>query len=88
LHIDLETLEKTDVNFKSKLIEWAQKEKHQIDFEMLGETGEGYNKMYEVRVVINQENMGKAMDFSIKGAEQLAAEKSWNLLIEKGIVIE
>jgi ribonuclease-3 len=88
LHIDLESLEKTDVNFKSKMIEWAQKEKCQLEFEMLGETGEGYNKMYNVRVVIDNTAYGEAKDFSIKGAEQLAAEKAWNAMTEKGLIVD
>lgn len=88
MHIDLESLEKTDVNFKSKMIEWAQKEKCQLEFVMLGETGEGYNKMYNVRVVIDQTPYGEAKDFSIKGAEQLAAEKAWIAMSEKGILTD
>ncbi|MDD4374368.1 MAG: ribonuclease III [Bacteroidales bacterium] len=86
LHIDLENLEKNDYNFKSKLIEWAQKEKQQLDFKMTGETGEGYEKMYVVEVVIKEKIISTAKDFSIKGAEQLAAEKAWNFMSESGMI--
>jgi ribonuclease-3 len=89
MHIDLETLEKSDYNFKSKLIEWAQKEKQQLDFKLIGETGESYDKMYIVEIIINDTAYASAKDFSIKGAEQLAAEKAWNIMTENGeIVIE
>jgi len=86
MHIDLENLEKSDYNFKSKLIEWAQKEKQQLDFKMIGETGEGYEKMYIVEVIIDETSYANAKDFSIKGAEQLAAEKTWNAMAEAGII--
>jgi ribonuclease-3 len=86
MHIDLENLEKNDYNFKSKLIEWAQKEKQQLDFKMTGETGESYEKMYVVEVVVNEKTYSSAKDFSIKGAEQLAAEKAWNIMSESGMI--
>jgi len=87
MHIDLETLEKSDYNFKSKLIEWAQKEKQQLDFKLIGETGESYDKMYIVEININDTAYASAKDFSIKGAEQLAAEKAWNIMTENGEII-
>jgi ribonuclease-3 len=80
LHIDLEAIEKVEVNFKSKLIEWSQKEKKLLDFKLENEIGEGYNKQYEVVVCIDGKSFGKARDFSIKGAEQRAAEKTLELL--------
>jgi ribonuclease-3 len=86
MHIDLENLEKNDYNFKSKLIEWAQKEKQQLDFKMTGETGESYEKMYVVEVVVNEKTYSSAKDFSIKGAEQLAAERAWNIMSETGMI--
>jgi ribonuclease-3 len=86
LHIDMETLERVDVNFKSKLIEWVQKEKRQIDFSLKGEVGEGYDKMYEVEIIIDEEVHSSAKDFSIKGAEQLAAERTWKKLEGNGLV--
>lgn len=84
LHIDVETLEKVEVNFKSKLIEWVQKEKREINFNLKGELGEGYDKMYLVEIIIDEQAYSSAKDFSIKGAEQLAAERTWNDLLESG----
>lgn len=77
VHIDLDTLEHTDVNFKSKILEWAQKEKRHIEFKILGEKGEGYHKLYIVQIFIDGVAYQQAADHSIKGAEQLAAEKTW-----------
>ena len=86
IHIDLEQLEQTDVNFKSKLLEWSQKEKHHLVFKLIEEKGNNHNKLYHVVVVIDDIEYGKGADYSIKGSEQLAAEKTWNMLVEKEII--
>ena len=83
VHIDLEQLEQTDVNFKSKLLEWAQKEKHQVQFKNNNEKNNNHERLYHIVVVIDGEEYGKGADYSIKGAEQLAAEKTWQMLEEK-----
>lgn len=75
-HFDLDELENTDTNYKSRLIEWAQKEKKAVEFVQVSEVGHGYNKQYVVEVLIDKEPHGKGRDFSIKGAEQNAAMKA------------
>lgn len=79
-HIDLEELEKNESNYKSRLLEWAQKEKHQVNFKQLPSKGSGYQRLYVIQVVIDDKEYGQASDYSIKGAEQLAAEKTWNMM--------
>jgi ribonuclease-3 len=86
VHIDLEQLEQTDVNFKSKLLEWAQKEKHHLVFKLLNEKNSRQDRLYQVVVVIDDTEYGQGADYSIKGAEQLAAEKTWNMLVEQHII--
>lgn len=76
IHLDIEEIESTDKNFKSKLIEWVQKEKMSLDFKVVGEIGEGNFKQYIVEVFIDEESYGQGQDFSIKAAEQNAAEKA------------
>ena len=86
MHIDLDQLEQTDVNFKSKLLEWSQKEKRHVVFKMVNEKNENHEKLYHVVVVLDGQEYGKGADFNIKGAEQLASEKTWKMLEENGIV--
>lgn len=83
IHIDLEQLEQTDVNFKSKLLEWSQKEKHHVTFKVLNEKTSGKGKLYHVVTVIDNQEYAEGADYSIKGSEQLAAEKTWNMLVEQ-----
>ena len=79
-HFDIDSLENIDTNFKSKLIEWAQKEKKSVEFNVVDEVGSGYNKQYVVEIQIEKKPMGKGQDFSIKSAEQNASEKTWKML--------
>jgi ribonuclease-3 len=76
IHIDIDNLEHLDTNFKSKLIEWAQKEKINVEFKVVGERGEKNKRQYEVEVYVDSEPVSMGIDFSIKGAEKIAAEKA------------
>lgn len=80
--IDIDQLQQTDVNFKSKLLEWAQKEKvkKHVEFRLLNEEQTKNNKLFHVQIFIDGQPYGDAVDYSIKRAEQSAAEKTWNLL--------
>jgi ribonuclease III len=80
VHLDIDDLQTRQTNFKSKLIEWSQKEKKEIEFKVVDEIGEGYKKQYLVQVFINNKALGKAQDYSIKGAEQIAAEKTFKMI--------
>lgn len=80
IHIDLEELEKNERNFKSKLLEWAQKEKKHVDFKQIASRGNGYERLYVIQVLIDDKEYAQASDHSIKGAEQLAAEKTWRMM--------
>jgi ribonuclease-3 len=76
-HINIDELENKELNYKSKLIEWSQKEKRQLEFLVKDEMGEGYNKQHIVEVIIDNKSVAVGMDFSIKKAEQNAAEKAY-----------
>lgn len=83
VHFDLEELQNTEISHKSALLEYCQKEKLDLEFRVIGELGTGYKKQFEVEVYINGEAKDKAVDFSIKGAEKLAAEKVYTQLHTK-----
>ncbi len=80
VHLDIDELEQQENNFKSKLIEWAQKEKKNVEFNVIDEVGDGYKKQYHVEIKVDQEQISTAYDFSIKGAEKIAAEKAFNII--------
>lgn len=71
VHIDLEEKELNDTNYKSRLINHAQKEKHELLFELVEENP--YNKQFTMRIMYNGEELSRAIDYSKKRAEQTAA---------------
>ncbi|MGB4775688.1 MAG: ribonuclease III [Daejeonella sp.] len=79
-HVDIHTLELTETNFKSKLIEWAQRQGKNITFEVI-ENGEGENaKLFTIQVNIDGENCSIGRDYNKKNAEKLAAERACEVL--------
>lgn len=82
-YFDVNELVNQESNFKSRMIEWAQKEKKQLIFSVVEETGSGYRKQYIIEILVDNIPLSRGQDFSIKGAEQNAAEKAWIKLSEK-----
>ena len=72
-HIDIETVIKTETDFKSRTIEWCQKEKLDFDF-LLSEKEEGKGSFYLAKLMVNGTLRGTGTAFSKKKAEQIAAE--------------
>lgn len=80
VHIDLEELEKVDLNFKSRLLNWAQAEKHDLRFnttEMIKEN----HKFFLTTVLLNQSEISEGNGLSKKIAEQHAAENACKKLL-------
>ncbi len=87
-YIDIDTVINTEWNFKSKMIDWGQKNHKKISFEVVN-TAQGSRsrrREYECQVLIDGEPQMSAIDYSIKAAEQLAAEKTYKDLKSKGLV--
>lgn len=82
LHLDMEVLESIEVNYKSKIVEWSQKNKISASFDVIDEIGKKFQKQYEVGVFVDGKEIARARDYSIRGAEKIAAEKSWHILNE------
>ena len=71
-HVDLNALELTESNFKSCILNWGQKEKHSVVFEVLEEDVK--SKLIKVRLLIDEKEVSTGTDFVKKKAEQIAAE--------------
>lgn len=79
-HIDILTLELTETNFKSKIIEWCQRHGKDITFEIIP-NAEGENaKLFTIQVNIDGEICAFGRDYNKKNAEKLAAEKACEFL--------
>jgi ribonuclease III len=79
-HIDIHTLEKTETNFKSKLIEWCQRHGKDVTFELVANAEGDSSKLFTIQVSVDGENVGSGRDYNKKNAEKLAAEKACEVL--------
>jgi ribonuclease-3 len=79
-HIDIHTLEQTETNFKSKLIEWCQRHGKDVLFELTQNLDGESTKLFTIQVNIDGDIMGLGKEFSKKNAEKLAAEKACEAL--------
>lgn len=73
-HYDITELESVVYNFKSKIIEWAQKNNKESKFDLLEEMEVKGKKMYKMGLFINAELIAEDIDYSKKRAEQKASE--------------
>jgi len=87
IHIDIEQLLETETNFKSRLIEWAQKEKNDTQFHLKDTKIVQSKKQYYVTVEVDGVFIAEAVHQSIKEAEQLAAEKAIEKLKEMNLYL-
>ena len=79
-HVDIHTLENTETNFKSRLIEWCQHMGKEVSFVQVENPVGESTKMFSIEVLVNGEVCGIGRDFNKKSAEKLAAEKACEYL--------
>ena len=81
--VDLKAIEHTETNFKSRLLEWAQKEKVKVVYRVVSEEDLGYQKIYNIQVEINKTPKGLGKGSSKKEAEQSASEAAWKEIMQE-----
>ncbi len=85
-HVDIDELIQTEINFKSKMIEWSQKEKKSIEFILAEEIENGRNgKIYLVELMVEGKMIGKGKEYSIKKAEQQAARMAFEKIYDENV---
>lgn len=84
MYMDVDRLEQEEWNYKSKLLDWGQQNKRSVSFELVKTTFQGSRSkpQYEVAASIDGVPRQHAVSGSIKSAEQLAAEKTFKLLVQ------
>lgn len=79
-HVDIHTLELTETNFKSKLIEWCQRHGKDVMFEIIPNDEGENSKLFTISVNVDGESCAIGRDYNKKNAEKLAAEKACEFL--------
>lgn len=72
-HIDIVEILKTETNYKSRLIEWAQKDKKEVVFKTDQQDTESLVPEFISNILIDDEIIGSGKGLSKKEAEQNAA---------------
>jgi ribonuclease-3 len=77
-YIDLETVVTVDKNYKSKLIEWAQKMKYEIEFDTreMGLDRNSKTLQFISEISLDKELLGRGIGSSKKEAQQKAASEA------------
>ena len=74
-NLSLEEVDETETDFKSRLIEWGQKNHHAVVFRTKGTpTGAGGTRAFRCTVLIDNLEVGHGVGSSKKEAEQRAAQ--------------
>lgn len=74
-YINLDKIARTEVNFKSKLIEWSQKNKVTISFELIEEfMDSNSNPVFQTEILIAGLPGGTGVGYSKKESQQNAAQ--------------
>jgi len=72
--LDIHELESKDENYKSRLLEWCQKNNKDINYATLSKFKMNKRDRFKVAVVINGKQICTSEDFNKKSAEQAASK--------------
>ena len=88
-YLNLEKLSRKEVNFKSKLIEWTQKNKVVIAFELVSQTLDEFNSpVFETEILIEGIPACKGKGYSKKESQQIAAHETLNKIKKDSAFLE
>lgn len=83
-HLDIHNVAQNEQNFKSRLIEWSQKNKIPLSFELLDSSVDEHNNpLFHSAVIILDEKVSEGTGFSKKESQQKAAKDAYLRLKEE-----
>lgn len=76
-YLNLEKISRKEVNFKSKLIEWSQKNRFEITFELITQSHDQcFSPTFESEALIEGIAAGRGTGYSKKESQQMAAHEA------------
>lgn len=88
-YLDLNKISRKEVNFKSKLIEWSQKNKILINFELINQSLDEFNSpVFDTEVRLEGIPACKGKGYSKKESQQIAAHETLNRIKKDSIFLE
>ena len=80
---DIDAVVRNDNNYKSRLLEWGQKRRRKVVFELLKEERRADGAFFVSRVLVNGEPCGVGEGFSKRESQQAAAREAVKVLIDR-----
>jgi len=80
LHFDVEGMIATTTNYKSKIIEWSQKENKQVEYVVLSVSGNQRFKEFKVALQVEGDEIAQGKGSTKKKAEQEASKNACETL--------
>ena len=88
-YIDLNKVSRKEVNFKSKLIEWSQKNKVLLSFELIEQSLDEFNSpVFVTEVIVEGIHACKGKGYSKKESQQIAAHETLNKIKKSSPFVE
>ena len=81
-YVNLNQVLEEEIDFKSKLFIWCQKNKVPLTFDIITEENNGTTWNYVVRAMINEKEFGRGSGSTKKKAEQAASKETLQLMGE------
>ena len=82
-YVDITRLEGKVISYKSLVIEWCQKEKRQFHFDIFEDNGIDGERLFGVKLSIDEKVIAKARATSKKKAEEKASQRAYFAFQEK-----
>ncbi|GAB6120401.1 ribonuclease III [Dysgonomonas termitidis] len=80
-HLNIESVAELEANYKSRLIEWSQKQKISVSFDLIDSfVNENNTPIFKTAVIIMGEQAGLGTGYSKKESQQKAAKEAYNKL--------
>lgn len=76
-YVDIERLEGKITSYKSVLIEWSQKSKKRIKYNVYEDTGNDTLKHFSVKLLVDNDLVSKGRATSKKKAEEIASKRAY-----------
>ncbi len=82
-YLNLDEVLFEESNFKSKIINWAQRKHKTLAFTHEVVEQQRGRKLYRVKLLLNDKVTAEGLDYTVKKAEQIAAERACEILAPK-----
>ncbi len=80
-HIDLNILQHSEYNYKSKLLEWSQKYNRKVEFKLIDQQiVDGNNRLFKVSIFVDNKKISTGQGKNKKNAQKDAAKNAFSIL--------